>query len=63
MLMHNLLCNRKDITTMVIEIITTTTTIITAIVTTMDMVTTMGTIIHFCMGRIIIGITMGSTDM
>jgi hypothetical protein len=32
-------------------------------VTTTIMVTTMGITTHFCMGKIIVGITMGSTDM
>jgi len=61
MLMHN----RKDITTMGIDIITTT-TIVTGIVTTMvltTMVTIMGITMGICMGQIIIGTTMVSTDM
>ena len=61
MLMHN----RKDITTMVTDIITTT-TIVIAIVTTMVLTTIvkiMGITTYICMGKIIIGTTMVLTDI
>jgi hypothetical protein len=59
MLMHNILCNSKDTTAMDIDKVTT----IIMVTATIIIVTAMGITTCICMAKIIIGITMGSTDM